>query len=636
MCGITGFLDYNKTSLDEVLIKMKDTLNHRGPDDAGFEIFKNHYADIGLAQRRLSVIDLSPGGHQPMTDEGGNFSIIFNGEVYNYGEIKSKLEVLGYKFQSSSDTEAILKSYIEWGMKAVDQYIGMFAFVIYDKVQNKVIFCRDRVGVKPLYYSVYPELILFGSELKSLMAHPCFKKEINSESLGSFFRHGWVGAPHSIFTNTFKVKPGHYLEVNLINKKIEEHCYWDVDDYYNQEELTYSFEEAKENLHSLLKSACEYRMVSDTEVGIFLSGGFDSSTVAAILQSNRTKKINTFSIGFEEEEFNEAPYAKTVAEFLGTDHHETICTIKDALDIIPRLPFYYDEPFADSSAIPTMLVSRLASSKVKVSLSADGGDEVFGGYPRYYDKLNDFNRVSKIPKAFRKPLASILKASMNLISSRDPLDMIRLEKLYKTLACENSVQMFRYRSEPIHFSDREIKSLMNDGNKNSEITTFYDSRSLRNSLDPAMYMMALEYKTTLSDDLLTKVDRATMSYSLEGREPLLDHRLVEFGSRLPSEFHYRGGKTKSLLREICYEYLPQNMMDRPKKGFAIPTNKWLHHELKEMIHDYSTPAFIEKQNLFNPLEIERMVDNYYKGFDRDGERLWIFLMFQNWYHQWMN
>jgi asparagine synthase (glutamine-hydrolysing) len=635
MCGLAGFINYKGDYDEDILVKMRDALIHRGPDDAGHQIFNDGHASVGLAHRRLSIIDLSTSGRQPMTDESGNFCIIFNGEIYNHKEIRIKLEGIGHKFHSFCDTEVILRSYIQWGIKAVDLFIGMFAFVIYDRKQNKVIFCRDRVGVKPLYYSIYPELILFGSELKSLMAHPGFKREIDNGSLELFFKHAWIGAPHSIFTNTFKVKAGHYITINLNTKKVDEHCYWDVDDYYNQTKLNFSFDEAKERLHLLLKSACEYRMVSDTEVGIFLSGGIDSSTVAAILQSDRTDKINTFSIGFQEEEFNEAPYAKAVAKFLGTNHHETFCTIQDALEIIPRLPFFYDEPFADSSAIPTMLVSKLASSKVKVSLSADGGDEVFGGYPRYYYKLDDFNRVKRIPYILRNPLAGILKLSLNFNATRNPLHQVRLEKLYKTLSAKQSVQMFRYRSEPLHFSEREISKLLLHSNTRSFNTTFYDSRNLNNSMDPSMFMMALEYKTILSDDLLTKVDRATMSYSLEGREPLLDHRLVEFSSRLPAQFHYNDKKMKFLLREICYEYLPQNIMDRPKKGFAIPTDKWLHNELKEMILDFSSPKFIKKQNLFNFTQVETMVSNYYKGFDHNGERLWIFLMFQNWYDQWM-
>ena len=636
MCGITGFIDFKFSGDSEILNEMNGTLQHRGPDSEGALILNEKPAQIALGHRRLSIIDLSECGNQPMVDESKNFFIVFNGEVYNYKEIKKELLSLGVTFFSNSDTEVILKSYIIWGVKAVDKFIGMFAFVIYDKIKNKVVFFRDRAGVKPFYYFLSDNLILFGSELKALMAHPSFRKKISDDSLALFFRRGWIAAPYTIFDSTFKLKPGHYIEIDLINRKSKEYCYWNVHDFYNSSELNLSFEEAKEQLHELLKSAFEYRMVADTEVGIFLSGGFDSSLATAILQTNRTKKINTFSIGFEEEKFNEAPYAKAVAEHLQTNHHELICTAKDALELIPRLPYFYDEPFADSSAIPTMLVSSLASSKVKVALSADGGDEVFGGYSRYYDKLSDFNKVQSIPGILKKPLSQLLSISLKTFTNKNPQYKIRLEKLKKTLTHTVSADLFRYRSEPIYYSDTEIRKLLKKKNIDLSATSFYDDIQLRNTLDPALLMMALEYKTTLVDDLLVKVDRATMAYSIEGREPFLDHRLVEFAARLNSNFHYRNKTPKSLLREICYEYIPKSLMDRPKKGFAIPTNKWLRNELKEMVMELSEISFLKNQNIFNPKECRNSIDNYYRGYDTNGERIWFFLMFQMWYNKWIN
>lgn len=635
MCGITGFIDYKCSGNSEILNKMNNTLQHRGPDSAGSIILAGKQAQIGLGHRRLSIIDLSICGNQPMADESENFFIVFNGEIYNYKEIKKELQSAGETFFSSSDTEVILKSYIRWGMKAVDKLIGMFAFVIYDKIKNKVTFCRDRAGVKPFYYFVSDNLILFGSELKALMAHPSFRKTINYDSLGLFFRRGWIAAPYTIFDSTSKLKPGHYIEIDLISRKRKEHCYWNVHDYYNDHELDLSFEEAKEQLHELLKSACEYRMIADTEVGIFLSGGFDSSLATAILQTSRTKRINTFSIGFEEEKFNEAPYAKAVAQHLKTNHHELVCSANDALELIPELPDFYDEPFADSSAIPTMLVSRLASSKVKVALSADGGDEVFGGYPRYYNKLDDFYKVQSVPDILRKPLSQLLSLPLKISTNKNPQYKIRLEKLKKILVHQARADLFRYRSEPIHYSDIEIKKLIKKKNIDLSRRSFYDDIQLRETLDPAMLMMALEYKTTLVDDLLVKVDRATMAFSLEGREPFLDHRLVEFAARLNSKFHYRNKSAKSLLREICFEYVPKNIMERPKKGFAIPTDKWLHNELKEMVMEFSEISFIKKQNIFDTDVLRNIIGNYYKGYDTNGERIWFFLMFQLWYNRWI-
>jgi asparagine synthase (glutamine-hydrolysing) len=635
MCGIAGFVDFNCKSDLKILDKMRDTLSHRGPDNAGSLLVDNDKCQIGLGHRRLSIIDLSSSGNQPMTDVTGNYSIVFNGEIYNFKEIKTELHSLGCRFESTSDTEVILTSYIKFGIGAVEKFIGMFAFVIYDKINNKIIFCRDRTGVKPLYYSINSSLILFGSELKSLMAHPAFEKSIDFNSLASFLRRGWIAAPYTIFESVFKLKPGHYLEINLSNKDIKEYCYWDVHGYYRKEELMISFDEAKERLHELLKSACEYRMVADTEVGVFLSGGFDSSTVTAILQKNRVKKLNTFSIGFEDEKFNEAPYAKAVAAYLGTNHHEMICTANDALELIENLPFYYDEPFADSSAIPTMLVSKLASRKVKVCLSADGGDEVFGGYPRYYNKLDDFSLVKSIPGYLKKPLSTLLAISPNLMFSKNPQYKVRIEKLQSILDQKDLSKIFRYRSEPIHFSNLEVKKLIKVKNLNFSLLSFYDDIQVRDNIGPAMFMMALEYKTTLVDDILVKVDRATMSHSLEGREPFLDHRLVEFCARLNSNLHFKDKNPKSLLKEICYEYLPKDLLDRPKKGFSIPTNKWLHSELKEMVLELSNSNFINNQNIFDPKKSSKVIKNYYEGNDKNGERIWFFLMFQLWYKKWM-
>jgi len=304
--------------------------------------------------------------------------------------------------------------------------------------------------------------------------------------------------------------------------------------------------------------------------------------------------------------------------------------------LIPKLSYNYDEPFADSSAIPTMLVSKLASSKVKVCVSADGGDEVFGGYPRYYNKLGDFDKVKAIPDFLKKTLSGVLDVSSNFVQSKNPHHQVRIEKLKNVLSCKDLSQIYRYRSEPIHFSNKEISKLFKEKNINLSRKTFYDDIHFRNGIDPAMFMMALEYKTTLVDDILVKVDRATMAYSLEGREPLLDHRLVEFTARLNRSVHYKNNNTKSLLKEVCYQYLPSKLMDRPKKGFAIPTNRWLHNELKERVIEYSRKSYTGNQNIFDSKRCLEMISNYYKGYDKNGERIWFFLMFQEWYNAWIH
>ncbi len=349
MCGIAGFCDFSKKSSNDILKSMTDVLHHRGPDDSGYFWDESEYSQIALGHRRLSILDLSAHGHQPMSFE--HLDIVFNGEVYNFKEIKKELLELGYDFYSDSDTEVILKSYHQWGIKAVDRFNGMFAITIYDKKTNQLIFIRDRAGVKPFYYYKKDSLILFSSELKSFHKHPNFQKEINKSSLSLYLQFGYIPEPHSIFKNCYKLRAGHYVEIDLKSQNFKEIKYWDVVDFYNKPKLDISQNEAIERTEELLKSSFEYRMVSDVPVGVFLSGGYDSSVVTAILQSGRSEKLNTFTIGFKEKGFDEAPYAKEVAKYLGTNHTEYYCTQKDALEIIPKLCELYDEPFGDSSAI---------------------------------------------------------------------------------------------------------------------------------------------------------------------------------------------------------------------------------------------------------------------------------------------
>jgi asparagine synthase (glutamine-hydrolysing) len=634
MCGITGFIDFTRHSAEPILDSMRDMLIHRGPDGLGSYFINNKAAQIGLAHRRLSIIDPSPCGAQPMSDPSGKYTIVFNGEVYNFKALRVDLQKKGISFKSNSDTEVVLEAYKMWGMECLEKFIGMFAFALLDLNKEVVILCRDRAGVKPLYYTTYTELFLFGSELKAIMAHPQFEKQIDHAALGSFFKHGWIEAPHSIFKNTYKIKPGHYLQFSLKTKEVKEYCYWNASDYYNMEEYDLTFSDAKDQLEELLKSACEFRMVADTEVGIFLSGGIDSSVVAAILQENRTKKIKTFSVGFNEAEFNEAPAGKAVAAHLGTDHHEIICTESNALDLIPQLPDHYDEPFGDSSAIPTMLVSRFAARSVKVALSADGGDEVFGGYPKYNYSLNNLKKINAIPRIFRKPLHHILSIPAGITISKNPHHQVLLEKIRNTLSRDER-EFFRQRSEPMHFSSLELQKLFSNNGEAVTVPSHYDHPGLKSEIAPSKFMMALEYRTILPDDMLVKVDRATMAFSLEGREPLLDHRLLEFSARLKTSVHFNGGKLKALLKSVAYGHIPAALLDRPKKGFSIPTDKWLRNELKELVMDMCNIPFLKSQNIFEPLEAQRMVSNYYKGYDRNAERIWFFLMFQLWYKKWI-
>jgi len=631
MCGIVGFVDFKRKSSEQTLKGMTDVLHHRGPDDSGYSFYDQSASQIGLGHRRLSVLDLSKHGHQPMSFE--NLEIVYNGEVYNFKEIREELEKYYYTFESDSDTEVILKAYHKWGIKAVDKFNGMFAISIYDKQTQKIILIRDRAGVKPLYWYWKDDLFMYASELKSFHEHKGFKKVINKDALALYLQYGYILQPHTIFNNTYKLRSGHYLEIDLKTKKIEEITYWNVIDFYNKPKLDISEDEAIKKMEKLLKSAFEYRMVSDVPVGVFLSGGYDSSLVTALLQHKRPEKLNTFTIGFHEKGFDESPYAKQVAEHLGTNHTEYYCTQKDALEIIPKLADMYDEPFGDSSAIPTALVSQLARKDVTVSLSADGGDEIFAGYGKYDSSLNYMNNFFKIPKTFR----SILKFGMNQIDPKSiPIlnrtynFQTKFEKAKKVLQSKDCIDIMNYTSQ--HFTFEQVNKLLKS-NIYTLDTNFDDKISASN--DEINQMLAIDYKTYMVDDILTKVDRATMSVSLEGREPLLDHRIIEFAAQLPSQLKYKNGDKKWLLKQITHKYLPKELMDRPKMGFGVPLTEWFRDELKEYFLIYLNKERLDKEGIFNSEEVIKLRDRYLEGNKENVRRLWFILMFEMWYERWM-
>lgn len=624
MCGIAGFIDFSKKDGLEVLRKMSGSIVYRGPDDSGHEVFTTSFANIGFGFRRLSIIELSALGHQPMQFEEAGLTIIFNGEIYNYLEIRKELEVKGYAFKSHSDTEVILKSYAEWGVKCVDHFIGMFGIAIYDSKAQKVVLFRDRAGVKPVFYSQQDDLLLFGSELKVFYAHPKFKKQINYSALSLYFQRGYISAPYSIFENTFKLLPGHFLEIDLATKKTTEHKYWDVVDCYNQPKLDISFEEAKDEAEKLMLSAFQYRMVADVPVGVFLSGGYDSTAVAALLQRNSAQKIKTFTIGFEDEQYNEAHHAKAVADYLGTEHYEYTCTYKDALDIVAQLPTIYDEPFGDNSSIPTTLVSRMARKNVTVALSADGGDEIFAGYPKYFNALRRIEQLKKVPSV----VGSLIPATLN----KDFSVQNKWSKLKDFYVANDDVKRFDIISQATTFY--ETRMLLQKDVVNLQ-TPFDDGGKLNNSNDTLSKFQAIEYKTYMADDILQKVDRATMSVSLEGREPFLDQRIIEFVARLPSDYKYNKGVGKYLLKEIVHAYVPKAIMERPKMGFGVPLESWLKNELKHLLLEMLDEKFLREQGIFNVAYVVKIRDKYLKGEPVEFQRLSYLFLFQLWYKKWM-
>ena len=634
MCGISGFADFTKQTGNTVLEKMNRIMAHRGPDGEGYAIYQPAGATVGFGHLRLSIIDLSEGGKQPKTFQ--HLHITFNGEVYNYAEIKKELEQKGHTFDSHSDTEVILHAYAEWGAAALQRFIGMYAFVIYDEKKQKLFACRDRAGVKPFFYYWKNGLFLFGSELKALMQHPGFVKEIDINAAAAFMQYGYIPTPHCIFQHTYKLKPGHYLELDLSSQSVQTTRYWNVYDAYNKPILAISLPEAITETERILSKAFQYRMVSDVPVGVFLSGGYDSACVTALLQKNSTEKIKTFTIGVPDAGLNEAPYAKETADRLGTDHTEYYCTEKEALEIVPTLPFFYDEPFADSSAIPTSLVSRIAREKVTVALSADAGDEIFAGYNRYDYMLKYGKRLKQIPGVMRKSAAAIMDmvpaSSIPLLNKRY-LFHSRYEKV-KTFR-KNPSEKNILKNITQHMSEDSIASLFRSPVQ--VLPSAFDSDELKQeNYSMLSYMMSIDYQTYLLDDILQKVDRATMSVSLEGREPFLDQHIIEWAAQLPTHFKYNNGNKKFILKEIVHKYLPQEMMDRPKMGFGIPIAAWLQKDLKPFVDQYLDPSFIERQGIFSNGEVQRIRKAFYNGKTERAEKIWFLLMFQMWYDRWMN
>ena len=634
MCGISGFIDYNNNSSEATLKNLTDTLTHRGPDAFGYKIFQENAYCLGLGHRRLSIIDLTESAAQPMNFN--HFWITFNGEIYNFTEIKKELILLNHSFVSNSDTEIILHAYSQWGVDCVKKFIGMFAFVIYDPKKNEIICFRDRAGVKPFFYYWHNGLFLFSSELKAFHKHPDFKKEINLSAVASFMQYGNVPGTNCIFTNAFKLKPGHFLKFSLTNKTFKIFKYWSVYDSYNKPKSTISFFEAKTETEKILKSAFDLRMVSDVPVGVFLSGGYDSSCLIALLQKDRAEKLKTFTISVPDIGLDEAPYAKEISKHLGTEHFEFECSEKEALSIIEDLPFFYDEPFADSSAIPTTLLCRMASQSVKVVLSADGGDEIFAGYNRYEYLMKYGNKLSKTPKLIRNGVSNLMdiipadkipffKNAFNFHNRYEKIKSVLSDPSPKTLVLELNKQ----------FKDADLAKLLKNepiSLQPSFLTEDFDSKLY----SPLACMMAVDYDTYLVDDVLQKVDRASMSVGIESREPFLDHRIIEFVSKLPDEYKYFNGDKKRIVKEIVHQYLPKKMMDRPKMGFAIPIEKWLINELKPKVDHYLNEKEIEAQGIFNSSYVKQLCNSFYEGRKEYGVKIWHLLMFQMWYKKWMS
>jgi asparagine synthase (glutamine-hydrolysing) len=646
MCGLAGFLDNSHSlsseSLNALSRKMSDTLKNRGPDDAGSWV--DQKTGIAMSHRRLAIQDTSLAGHQPMVSKSGRYVIVYNGEIYNYRILRRELKKTGYVFRSQSDTEVLLAAVEVWGLNiALDKFIGMFAFALWDKDNRELYLVRDRVGEKPLYYGLFGNIILFGSELKALEVHDSFVKSINRNAISLLLRYNYIPAPYSIYDNIYKIKPGTFLTIKVEKQKISttEHMYWSFENTVKSgcpDNKIFSYEEAKFGIKDALTESIRSQMIADVPLGAFLSGGIDSSLIVSIMQSLSSNPIKTYTIGFDHSEYNEANDAKLIANYLGTEHTELYVTAAQAHDVIPKIPNIFDEPFADSSQIPTYLISKLASSDVTVSLSGDGGDELFGGYNRYCKGYSAWKNLSRMPYPinyfFSEIIHSINPYKWNLLYNylgkyitNERRHKNIGDKLYKMadIVKINSPQDM-YLSL-VSFWDNTEEIVLNSS---EPMTIPRDYNNWIGNLDDRENMMFLDTISYLPDDILTKVDRSSMAVSLESRAPFLNHALIELSQRIPIELKIKEGKGKWILRNILNDFIPTNFIDKPKTGFGVPIAEWLRGPLKEWAESLIDNSRLKHDGYFNAVLVSDMWEKHINKDRNYGHHLWSILMFQAW------
>jgi asparagine synthase (glutamine-hydrolysing) len=650
MCGLAGFIDrraIGRQSRLEIASDMAASLIHRGPDDGG--LWAAESPSVAFAFRRLSILDLTPAGHQPMHSNCRRYTIVFNGEIYNHAELRAQLEQRGHQFRGTSDTEVILAAISEWGVeRAVCRFVGMFAVALWDAREHQLFLIRDRLGIKPLYYGWNSSVFLFASELKALHQHPDFRADVSRPSVALLHRFGYIPDPYSIYQGIHKLLPGHILQLsarenNFGHERLNSFwCAQEISKTREAQSSSLSTVDVAAELESLLKDAVRMRMIADVPVGAFLSGGVDSSLVVSLMQGVSTRPVKTFTIGFEEDGFNEAEYARKVAAHLGTDHTELYVTAREAQAVVPKLPEMFDEPFADSSQIPTFLVSELARRCVTVSLSGDGGDELFGGYDRYVLGNRAWSRLGWLPTVAKKMMAHTLRqwpaerwdrlfaiaAPMVSENSRVSFFGRKVHKLARMLSAGNSDQFYRLMVSQWQNPGEAVLNAL-------EPPTAFDQFQNWNSPSAFLQrMMALDLVTYLPGDILTKVDRASMSVGLEARVPLLDHRVVEYAQRLPESFIFQNGQGKFILRKILDRYVPIELINRPKMGFGVPIGQWLRGPLRDWAETLLSVSALRQDDVLDPKPIRTLWSDHLSEKCDWGDRLWTALAFQAWRAKW--
>jgi asparagine synthase (glutamine-hydrolysing) len=626
MCGIAGILDSKATAdLGGIARKMADSLIHRGPD--GGDVWIDQGAGIALGHRRLAIVDLSEAGHQPMISSCGRLVLSYNGEIYNAPELRAELTSKGRIFRGRSDTEVIVEGAAEWGLAALlPRLIGMFALALWDRKDRRLTLARDRFGIKPLYWSDDRGRFLFGSELKALTAHPGFDREIDRNAVAAYLRFCYVPSPQSIYRAARKLEAGHILEISS-GEAPRLTPWWRLSDTVRAARATPfagSTEDAVEALEGLLRDSVRRRMVADVPLGALLSGGVDSSTVTALMQAQSDLPVKTFTIGFDQPDYDEARHARTVAEHLRTDHHELILTADEAMAVIPKLPEMYDEPFADSSQIPTYLVSRMARQHVTVALSGDGGDELFAGYNRYIEAAGRLRPVWALPGLARRAIAKGIDAVPTRLWPRLLPSLPQAgDKMEKLSGAISAGQDNFYKHVVSTWQDPEN---LVAGARETWGSAWGEAEAL--CRDPVERMQYLDAMTYMTDDILTKVDRASMAVSLEVRIPLMDHRVAAFAWSLPMQMKLAGGQGKHVLRQVLYKHVPRSMIERPKQGFAVPIGEWLRSPLKDWAGDLLSGGYLKQRGLVCPQTVEALWAEHQSGRKDHTARLWSVINLQ--------